>query len=426
MNVALRLLAAPVRARTWRETGHLLLGPVVSAAGLVFAVVTLYSLVASVTVIGLGMLAAVVVGARLIGVLERARARLLLGVHLPAPPPVSRARPGLAGLVRAGLGDRAGWRCLLYGVLAAPVGVAQAYFVALWWGLSLITAAYPLWYRLQPLTDGHHGDRITIGGWRWYPDEWPYPLLMSAVGLAGVLVAPWLVHGLVAVDRLRLRLLTVRASPEDPLRTLERRRDHAVEQAGAHLRRIERDLHDGAQVRMVALAMELGRARAELADGTDPQRAAARVAAAHEEAKQALVELRDLARGIYPAVLTDLGLDGAVPMLAARCPVPVTTDIDLPDRPDRTTEATAYFCVGELLANVSKHSGAAVARVTVRRRGSWLRVEVGDDGIGGAVAHPAGGLAGLADRVDSVGGSLTVSSPFGGPTVVTVELPCGS
>jgi signal transduction histidine kinase len=146
----------------------------------------------------------------------------------------------------------------------------------------------------------------------------------------------------------------------------------------------------------------------------------------YEEAKQALVELREHARGIYPAVLTDLGLDGAIPMLTARCPVPVTVDIVVTERPGAVAEATAYFCVGELLANISKHSGAAAGWVRVRRHSDRLRVEVGDDGIGGAVTQPAGGLAGLADRVDSVGGQLTVSSPSGGPTLVTVELPCGS
>jgi signal transduction histidine kinase len=209
----------------------------------------------------------------------------------------------------------------------------------------------------------------------------------------------------------------------DRAEVLERQRDHAVEQAGAHLRRIERDLHDGAQVRMVALAMELGRAREDIEQGRD---ARDRIAVAHEEAKRALVELRELARGIYPAVLTDLGLDGAVPLLTARCPVPVDVDVDVAARPSTTVEGTAYFCVGELIANVAKHSGAAAAAISIRRRGDTLRVEVRDDGVGGAVAYPGGGLAGLADRVDSMGGSLAVSSPPGGPTLVTVELPCAS
>lgn len=424
MRVLRRLVTEPVRVRTWRETGHLLLGPFVSVVCLLFTVATLYAMLASVTVIGLVVLAAVVTGARWIGSIERIRARVTLSVTIPAPAALSRTRPGLSGWVRDALADRAGWRCLLYAVIAVPLGVAQAYLVALWWGLALLTATYPVWYRLPPLRDGHRSDEINLALWRWYPDDWPYPLVVSAIGLAGVLAAPWLVHGFTALDRLRLRLL-VPSGRNEQLRVLERRRDRAVEQAGAHLRRIERDLHDGAQVRMVALAMELGRAREELEQGVDRQRAATRVAAAHEDAKQALVELRELARGIYPAVLTDLGLDGAVPLLTARCPIPVTTDIDLDARPAASVETTAYFCIGELLANLSKHSGATAGWVRVRRRGSRLFVQVGDDGTGGAVAHPTGGLAGLADRVDSLGGTLAISSPAGGPTLVSVELPCG-
>ncbi|HEX8631170.1 MAG TPA: sensor domain-containing protein [Catenuloplanes sp.] len=427
MGFVVRILTEPLRARTWRETGHLLLGALVALACLLVVVLTVYAAVASVTVIGLVLLAAVVRGARWIAVIERARARVLLGLPLPGPGAPARTRPGLSGWVRDALADPGGWRCVLYAVLAVPVGTAQAYLVALWWAVSLAGLTYPGWYRLPPVRDGHRADDVTVGSfWRWYPDDWPYPLLVSVIGVAGVLAAPWLVHGFTALDRLRLGLLTGGADRDERVRTLERRRGHAVEQAGAHLRRIERDLHDGAQVRMVALAMELGRARADLAAGGDLAQAAQRVATAHEDAKQALVELRELARGIYPAVLTDLGLDGAVPMLTARCPVPVTADIDLTARAPAVLEATAYFCVGELLANLSKHSGAATGWVRIRGRGGVLRVEVGDDGVGGAAAHPGGGLAGLSDRVDGVGGSLTISSPAGGPTVVRVDLPCGS
>jgi signal transduction histidine kinase len=420
------LIAEPARARTWRQTAHQLLGAPVAAACLVAVVAALYATAASVTVLGLVLLAAVVTGSRGIGAIERARARVLLGWVVAPPPRLVRTRPGVVGWVRVALGDRVGWRCLLYALVAIPCGLAQAYLVALWWGLSLLTTTFPLWYRLLPPHAGHRTDEIAVGSWwRWYPDTWPYPLVVTAIGLAGMLAAPWLVRGFTVTDRLRLRLLVGGARAEQ-LRTLERRRGHAVEQAGAHLRRIERDLHDGVQVRMVALAMELGRAREELEQGADLRQAAGWVAAAHEDAKRALVELRDLARGIYPAVLTDLGLDGAVPMLTACCPVPVTADIDLRARPPGVVEATAYLCIGELLANLSKHSAASGGWVRVRLREGHLCVQVGDDGIGGAAAHPAGGLAGLADRVDSIGGTLTISSPAGGPTLVTVELPCGS
>ncbi|MFB9237837.1 sensor histidine kinase [Plantactinospora siamensis] len=425
MTVLLRVLTEPFRARTWRETAHLLLGALVSVVCLAFVALLGYALIASVTVAGLALLAAVVASARAVSVVERARARLLAGTGPPRPAPLAHTRSGPVGWTRDALGDRTGWRCLLYALLAAPLGVAQAYLVALCWVESVAALSYPLWRGWLPSPGQQPAGRIAVVDWRWHPGDWPpHPVLVSAAGLVGLLATPWLVHGLTAADRLRWRLLPGQPA-DDRLRVMTRRRDQAVEQSRAHLRRLERDLHDGAQVRIVALAMELGRAREELEAGP-PHPAAARVAAAHAEAKQALVELRDLARGIYPAVLTDLGLDGAVPMVAARCPVPVSTELELAARPTPVVEGTAYFCVGELLANLAKHSRARDGWVRIRRRGDHLVVQVGDDGAGGAVVRPGGGLAGLVERVDSVGGTLTVTSPAGGPTVVTVELPCVS
>jgi signal transduction histidine kinase len=244
--------------------------------------------------------------------------------------------------------------------------------------------------------------------------------------LAGVLVVPWVVRGLANLDRWRMAALLGPSRLDEQVRRLQHRRGQVAEQAADQLRRIERDLHDGVQVRLVALAMELGRARDEVEQGAEPRRAAARLAAAHEDAKQALVELRDLARGIYPAVLTDLGLDGAVPLLTARCPVPTAADLELPQRPSAAVEAAAYLCVAELLTNVAKHSQASSAWVRIRRHDQRLCIQVGDDGVGGAAIGPGGGLAGLAARAESVDGRLLLSSPGGGPTVITVELPCGS
>ncbi|MCP2323961.1 signal transduction histidine kinase [Hamadaea flava] len=426
MNVFRRLMTEPVRARTWRETGYLLLGPLVAAACVVVVLAAFYAAIASITVIGLAALAAVVSSARGIGAIERLRARRILGLTIAMPPARARTRAGLTGWVRDALADRTSWLCLLYAVTSVPFGIAQAYVVSLWWALSLLMAAYPAWYLIPPLRDGHHFDAIQLtSSWRWHPDQWPHPLLVSVIGIAGVLAAPWLVHGFTSLDRWRLRILTLGSHHDDQVRTLQRRRDNAVEQAGAHLRRIERDLHDGAQVRMVALAMELGRAREELEQGADPRQAAIRVAAAHDEAKQALVELRELARGIYPAVLTDTGLTGAIPVLTARCPIPVSADITLDSRPPAAVEATAYFCVGELLANLCKHSAATAGWVRIGRSATRLRVQVGDNGVGGAAPNPTGGLAGLTDRVDSIGGTIAISSPVNGPTLITVELPCG-
>jgi signal transduction histidine kinase len=201
-------------------------------------------------------------------------------------------------------------------------------------------------------------------------------------------------------------------------------RSRVVDATEAERRRIERDLHDGAQQRLVALAMNLGRAQDKF--DSDPAAARTLVDEAHREAKHALVELRDLARGIHPAVLTDRGLDAALSSVAARSSVPVHLSVDVADRPTPTIEGIAYFVVCEALTNVAKHSGARRASITVARRGERLFVEVTDDGHGGAVPALGSGMTGLRDRVEGVDGWLHVSSPVGGPTTLLAEFPCES
>jgi signal transduction histidine kinase len=212
------------------------------------------------------------------------------------------------------------------------------------------------------------------------------------------------------------------------VRELEQSRAHVVDDSAARLRQIERDLHDGAQAQMVAVAMKLGLATKKLGgmvDGTGPtdlDRVLELVAAAHRGAKEAIAELRDLARGIHPSVL-DHGLGTALTTLAARSEVPVELVVDLPERPSAAIETIAYFCAAELLANVTKHSGARQATLEAVHAPGSLRLRVSDDGTGGARVEARGGLAGLADRVKTTDGRLQLSSPPGGPTVVTVELP---
>jgi signal transduction histidine kinase len=207
---------------------------------------------------------------------------------------------------------------------------------------------------------------------------------------------------------------------------LERSRAAVVVSAEQERRRIERDLHDGAQQRLVALAMQLGRAKSRFA--TDPEGARKLLDEAHTEAKLALAELRDLARGLHPAVLTDRGLDAALSGLAARSPIPVVVEVDPAAGQDAVpvVDAIAYFVVAEALTNVAKHARATRAAVVVRRLDGLLRVVVTDDGVGGADPAAGTGLRGLADRVSGVDGRLHVDSPSGGPTVLTVELPCAS
>ena len=238
---------------------------------------------------------------------------------------------------------------------------------------------------------------------------------LAALPLAGAVLIFWTVHRLQQDSAQRVR-------------ELERSRAQVVDDAAARLRRIERDLHDGAQAQMVAVSMKLGLAReklAEIVDGTgqaELERVLELVVAAHRGAAEAITELRDLARGIHPPVL-DRGLGAALTSLAAGTDLPVDVVLDLPERPSAAIETIAFFCAAELLTNVAKHSGARHATLEALHASGLLRVRVSDDGIGGARVETHGGLAGLAERIAAVDGRLRVSSPSGGPTVVAVELP---
>jgi signal transduction histidine kinase len=252
--------------------------------------------------------------------------------------------------------------------------------------------------------------------------------LLASVHWAGPLA--WL--GLLALAGAALIFWTVYRLQHDSVlrvRELEQSRTRLVDDSTARLRQIERDLHDGAQAQMVAVTMKLGLAMKKLGGMTggtgqaDLDRVLELVVAAHRGAKEAIAELRDLCRGIHPPVL-DQGLGIALTTLAARSDLPVEMVIDLPERPSAAIETIAYFCAAELLTNVTKHSGARHATLeAVHVPGLQLRVRVSDDGCGGARAGARGGLAGLAERIRTVDGRLQLSSPPGGPSVVTVELP---
>ncbi|MFD3759805.1 sensor histidine kinase [Streptomyces sp. NPDC058622] len=370
----------PVRpafdAVTWKEIAHLLGNLPVSLVGFVYTVVMVsVSGGLSVTAVGLPLLAGGLFLSRQLGRLERARARALLGVRVdePTPIPGPKRTGGFFPWLWTSLKDPVAWRTVLYELIRLPWGVLTF--------TTVLTGLFVLW-----------------------------PVL------------PYVVRALANVDRAMVRGLL---SPSDELERriaeLESDRGVVVDTAAADLRRIERDLHDGAQARLVALAMGLGLAKEKLLE--DPEGAAAMVDEAHGEVKLALRELRDLARGIHPAVLTDRGLDAALSSVAARCLVPVKVAVDLPARPAEAIEGIAYFVVSELLQNVSKHAGARGAGVEVWKSGARLLIRVSDDGRGGA--RPAGGtgMAGLAERLEAVDGVFVVDSPEGAGTVVTAELP---
>jgi signal transduction histidine kinase len=384
--------------------------------------------------IGVGAGLAVVLApwaGRRLGAVHRRLAAGLLGTPVAAPPPPNRAGRGrgLLGRVAAGLGDGPGWRAVAYQVAKLPLAFLEAYAVFCWAG-GLANLTYPFWWGLfrnhPPGTTLDPVPAVTpFPGRALHIATYPETFLALGVGLAMVLAAPWVTRAVVAVDR---RLLVALLGPGRlalRVRDLEHTRALAVDDAAAQLRRVERDLHDGAQIRLATLAMHLGLATERLAEGggaPDLTRVRELVDAAHRDAKQALGELRDLARGIHPPVL-DSGLDDALATLAATSAIPVELACDLPERPAPAIETIAYYCAAELLANAAKHSHASRVTVQADGRQGTLLLAVGDDGVGGADPARGSGLAGLAQRVSTVDGRLRIASPRGGPTLVSVQLP---
>jgi signal transduction histidine kinase len=351
-------------------------------------------------------------------VAERARIGLMLGARIPAWPGGSRAGYRWYVVPRwRTLTQRATWGDIGYSLLRLPVSAVALTLSVSAWSAALVLLTLPLYNKYLPAGGAELGNTVLKGT--------PTMTASVVIGVIVLLIAPQVTRGLGTGDARMSRWLL--GPPSDlaaRVTELEISRERVVDAAEAERRRMERDLHDGAQQRLVALAMELGRAKAKFAD--DPDAARVLVDQAHAQAKEALIELRNLVRGVHPPVLTERGLDAALSGLAALCPVPVDVHVDVPVRPKSSVEAVAYFVVAEALTNVAKHSRASHAKVVVEGHGypGTLTVMVSDDGIGGA--NPVGpGLSGLADRVSGVDGRLTVESPSGGPTIIAAELPCG-
>ncbi|MEV6207122.1 sensor histidine kinase [Kitasatospora sp. NPDC051914] len=339
---------------------------------------------------------------------QRSRLRTLRDVEVPSRLP---ADAGWLVRVRSGLT----WRQASYHFLVAPLAACGALLLVAAWGAGLAMATIFAWIWVMPL------DSPLRSGYGWSTtDGW-----ITAAGAAFLLVVPWLAGWLTRADEQAARSLLGPNRAEVLEKRVERlavSRAGVVDAADAERRRIERDLHDGAQQRLVSLAMNLGLARRTLTD--IPAEAMQVIVEAHEEAQAAIEELRDLVRGLHPVVLEDRGLDAALSGIAARSPVPVHLDVDLHGRVAPAVEAVAYFTVSEALANVAKHSMASRVDLTVRRIGNLLHIVIDDDGIGGADPSRGSGLTGLRKRAASVDGTLSVLSPLGGPTTLTVELPC--
>jgi signal transduction histidine kinase len=416
-----RFLRPLVERRTYLETLDLLLDLAFGILWFTFfttAIALGVSLL--ITLVGLPILTATFLLARGGAWVERLRVRTFLGVDIPAP--VERAGGGgLWAKLVAPFRSRTTWKQLFYLWLAQPILSLVNFTVAVTaWAVPLWALTLPLYAVRSPgaAPEIWSGERL---------DTWHEVLPVAAAGLLLLPVVPWVIRAVAAADAglARVGLEPSRTEAlEDRIDVLRETQARSVDIALADRRQIERDLHDGAQQRLLSLGINLGMALEKFE--TEPEEARVLVSDAHQELQRAIAELRNLARGIHPAVLTDRGLDAALSALVSRSPLPVRLDLGLDERLPASVEATAYFIVAEALTNAVRHADATAVDVHVRRVGQRLRVEVADDGRGGAEQRPGGGLAGLADRASALEGSLRVESPAGGPTVLVAELPCAS
>jgi signal transduction histidine kinase len=394
----------------------------------VFVGIITFTVAVTMLALGIGLVPAFLLGVPVLvatlyvvhglATMERLRAEVFLGVELPPRP--LRRYPGVGwfGRILRRLSAPEFWKELAYAVVLLPLGavtssLSLAFYAAAFTGLLLPAYA-----------DALTGDEVIT----WL--HWNNNVEIAAGFVAGAILlvlARVLTSGLALAHRALARALLC-PTEADALRAqvteLRETRARVVDAADSERRRIERDLHDGTQQHLVALAMNLGRAKAKL--DTDPEAAKELVTQAHQDAKDSITALRNVVRGVHPAVLTDRGLDAALSALAARSPVPVRLDVDVPARPSPTVEAVAYFVVSEALTNIAKHAQATRATVHVERMADRLLVSVSDDGRGGAVFAPDSGLAGLRDRVQAVDGTFHLQSSPDGGTTVSVEVPCAS
>jgi signal transduction histidine kinase len=391
-----------------------------------FTFVTLVSLLST----GLAMTFSVfmaIVGIPLLGVTaliwmvlghgERIRMHALAGVHIPSP---YRPLPegSFSERAKAFFKDGALWRDLLYLALLFPIGLAQFVFAVVGVSVPLSMIATPIIVEL--------GGSVQITGYWTITD----PAHAFPIAIFGGILLVIAAYSFVIILRAHAVFARWLIGPNDReqlvkrVETLSETRSRMVGVSLEDRRNIERDIHDSAQPKLVSLAMNLGLAKEKLE--SDPEQAKQLVEAAHREARDVLAEIRNIVRGLHPSILTDRGLEAAIRSLAGYCPVPVTVDVELDERPPEAVETTAYYIIAEALTNVGKHSQASEAHVIVRRDGDILSIEVVDDGNGGALPAPGSGLSGLIDRAAALDGTLEIDSPEGGPTRIRARLPCVS
>jgi signal transduction histidine kinase len=409
-----RIAQLPLTATPWKDLAYISLGLASGIFALTFFFVgPVTSLALIITLIGIPKLFGDLWVIRWWADGERLRGALA-GIPLPPSRRTWRGE-GFLQKLRSAITDPMTWRELVWLVLLFGIGTGSFVAGVTSWSIGLGFLTLPLW--AWSLPEGVEVGVTTIHS------VWWMIVFAALAGPPAAVLGAWGLRGSAWVQA-KLAEVLLQGDEQERIAELQVSRAGAVDAAAVELRRIERDLHDGAQARLVALAMEIGMAREQIE--RDPAAAAALLAGAHEDAKTALVELRDLARGIHPAILTDRGLDAAVSALAARCPVPCTVAIDVPGRLPAAIESAAYFTIAEALANVAKHSGASRCEISGRIEGDMMVVKVHDDGRGGVEEARGTGIHGLRGRVEALDGKLLVASPAGKGTLLRAELPCGS
>jgi signal transduction histidine kinase len=417
--------AAAWATRLGLDTAYLLLG--LPAGIITFTVVVTgwaTALGLAITLIGLPIAMATIVVSRGMATVERWRAALVIGQPIRGryrgiDDTAGRGNQQLRWILerlKALFADAQTWKDLGWHLLLLPVGIVGFTVAVVCWSWTLGCLAAPIWFSFT--TDAPQFAGVTLDSWWW-------ALLAFAVGVATLPISVALLRGSAVGTGALARLLLGADTEEleERVEVLTETRAGAVDAAAAELERIERDLHDGAQARLVALAMDLGMAEERFE--RDPDGARELVEKARDEARQALAELRDLARGMRPALLAERGLAEAIRALAARTQLPTTVTVEPGGRLAPAVESAAYFVVAEALTNAVKHSGARQLTVDVTRDADVLMVQVGDDGDGGADASGSG-LTGLRKRIEALDGELRIASPPGGPTLLHAEIPCGS
>ena len=399
-------LLSPIHPATWYANGAIILGLFVGF--IAFGILaTIASTGLSVLLAGIGvlLLAVAIEGSRLVARIERWRAF----AGEPSRPPAHSYKPlrgSVVDILRAEFGDESRWRDVLYVAVNLPLTLIEFVVVGLFWVAALVMLTMPVWFDAP------------VGS--------PPALIGSVAGLALLPVAASLAQLVMRLHRAVVTGLLCTSESRELRRQVQQLRESrsaVLDVEASELHRIERDLHDGAQQRLVMLAIDLGLAGERI--DTDPAGAKQLILEGQTQAREALAEIRQLVRGIAPSILLDRGLVPALESIAARGPVPtvIKSELGLGERFAPAVERAAYFVVAEALANVAKHSGATRCEVRCRLDGARLVVEVWDDGAGGARPEPGGGLEGLAGRVAGVDGVFSVSSPAGGPTLVRAALP---